>query len=80
MKTNMTGIILAGGKNSRMGVNKAFLEINGIRLIDKVLSVFKELFSETVTHEIFHAIEELFDKSFNHKRINKALSQIIKDK
>lgn len=46
MKTNMTGIILAGGKNSRMGVNKAFLEINGIRLIDKVLSVFKELFSE----------------------------------
>lgn len=46
MKTNMTGIILAGGKNSRMGVNKAFLEINGIRLIDRVLSVFKELFSE----------------------------------
>jgi hypothetical protein len=41
---------------------------------------FKEIFCETVTHEIFHAIEELFDKSFNHKRINKALSQIIKDK
>ncbi len=53
MKTSMTGIILAGGKNSRMGVNKAFLEINGIRLIDKVLSVFKELFSEIliVTNE-----------------------------
>jgi molybdopterin-guanine dinucleotide biosynthesis protein A len=46
MKTSMTGIILAGGKNSRMGVNKAFLEINGIRLIDKVVSVLKELFSE----------------------------------
>jgi hypothetical protein len=41
---------------------------------------FKELFSETITHEIYHAIEELFDKSFCHKRINRALRQIIKDK
>ena len=28
-KTNITGVILAGGKNTRMGANKAFLEIDG---------------------------------------------------
>ncbi len=45
-KTTVTGIILAGGKNSRMGVNKAFLEINGIRMIDKTMDIYSELFSE----------------------------------
>lgn len=46
MNTNMTGIILAGGRNSRMGVNKAFLEIEGIRLIDKILAVYRQIFPE----------------------------------
>jgi hypothetical protein len=41
---------------------------------------FKQLFCETVTHEIYHAIEDLFDKSFNHKRINNALRKIIVEK
>ncbi len=44
----MTGIILSGGKNSRMGLNKAFLEINGVRLIDGILSVYRQLFSEII--------------------------------
>lgn len=48
MKNNVTGIILAGGKNSRMGTNKAFLEINGIRLIDNILAIYQKLFSEII--------------------------------
>ncbi|MDM7987300.1 MAG: molybdenum cofactor guanylyltransferase [Smithella sp.] len=48
MQKNMTGIILSGGKNSRMGVNKAFLEINGVRLIDHILSVYRKIFSEII--------------------------------
>src|SRR3990170_4390246 len=32
----MTGVILAGGKNSRIGLNKAFLEIGGKRIIDRI--------------------------------------------
>ena len=44
----MTGIILAGGKNSRMGINKAFLEIDGIRLIDNILAVYQKIFSEII--------------------------------
>lgn len=44
----MTGIILAGGKNLRMGVNKAFLEIKGQRIIDRTQRIFKELFAEVI--------------------------------
>lgn len=48
MKNDITGIILAGGKNSRMGFNKAFLEIDGTRLIDNILSVYRKIFSEII--------------------------------
>jgi hypothetical protein len=41
---------------------------------------FKEIFCETITHEIFHAVEDLFDKSFNHKRINVAIRKILNEK
>lgn len=45
----MTGIILSGGKSTRMGgKNKAFLAINGEFVIDRVLKIFKELFDETI--------------------------------
>lgn len=44
----MTGIILAGGKNLRMGENKAFLEINGQRIIDHTRNIFQELFAEII--------------------------------
>lgn len=42
----ITGIILAGGKNLRMGKNKAFLEINGQRIIDRTKQLFVDLFDE----------------------------------
>jgi molybdopterin-guanine dinucleotide biosynthesis protein A len=45
---NITGIILAGGNNSRMGVNKALLEIDGKRLIDNILDVYQKIFSEMI--------------------------------
>jgi molybdopterin-guanine dinucleotide biosynthesis protein A len=48
MKNDMTGIILAGGRNSRMGTNKAFLEIDGSRLIDKAINIYREIFSEII--------------------------------
>ena len=43
-----TGIILAGGKNLRMGQNKAFLEVRGKRIIDRTQRIFSELFSEVL--------------------------------
>jgi len=44
----ITGIILAGGKNLRMGKNKAFLEVNGERIIDRTKKLFLELFDEVL--------------------------------
>jgi len=44
----VTGIILAGGKNKRMGVNKAFLNICGKRIIDNTLSIYRRIFSEII--------------------------------
>ena len=44
----MTGIILSGGKSSRMGENKAFLPINGERLIDRTVRLFRMVFREVI--------------------------------
>jgi molybdopterin-guanine dinucleotide biosynthesis protein A len=45
----MTGIILAGGRASRLGgINKAFIEVGGERLIDRTLRVYRSLFEEII--------------------------------
>lgn len=38
----MVGVVLAGGRSSRMGTNKAFLEFEGQRLIDRSLALLRE--------------------------------------
>lgn len=49
MKEKITGIILAGGKNSRMGgTNKAFLQIEKERLIDKNIRILKDIFYDVI--------------------------------
>lgn len=44
----MTGIILTGGKSSRMGRNKAFLRLNGEVIIERTVRLFKTLFDEVI--------------------------------
>lgn len=44
----MTGVILAGGGSTRMGRNKAFIEIGGKRIIDRTVSIFQEIFDEVI--------------------------------
>lgn len=44
----MTGIILAGGKSTRMGRDKAFININGVSIIDNTINVFRKIFSEII--------------------------------
>lgn len=44
----MTGIILSGGKSIRMGKNKAFIEIGGTPIINRVYTVFEKLFEEII--------------------------------
>jgi molybdopterin-guanine dinucleotide biosynthesis protein A len=45
----MTGIILAGGRANRMGgINKAFIEVGGERLIDRTMRIYRALFGEII--------------------------------
>ena len=44
----MTGVILSGGKNTRMGENKAFLRVGDERLIDRSVRIFRNLFEEVL--------------------------------
>ena len=59
----MTGIILSGGKSTRMGENKAFIEIEGVPIIRRIYTLFKELFQEVI---IVTNQQELF-KNFDSK-------------
>jgi molybdopterin-guanine dinucleotide biosynthesis protein A len=43
---NCTGVILAGGENRRMPLLKAFIEVEGQKIIEKNLTIMKDLFRE----------------------------------
>ena len=45
---DITGIILAGGKSLRYGRNKALVEVDGTRLIERVISVMQPLFETLI--------------------------------
>lgn len=45
---NVTAALLAGGKSSRMGTDKAFLTINGTALIGRVADVLKRVFDSVI--------------------------------
>ncbi|MGQ9645264.1 MAG: molybdenum cofactor guanylyltransferase [Thermodesulfobacteriota bacterium] len=59
--SEISGIILSGGKSSRMGKNKAFIEIDGAPIIQRIYDLFKTLFPEiliiTNEAELFQTIE-----------------------
>ncbi len=62
MKTktgHISGILLSGGKNTRMGTNKAFLEIDGVRLINRTLDLYRRFFEDIiiVTNDPFTYLE-----------------------
>ena len=45
---DVTGIILAGGKSSRFGSNKAFVEISGIPLIERISLLMRSIFEQVI--------------------------------
>jgi molybdopterin-guanine dinucleotide biosynthesis protein A len=49
MKKPITGVILAGGLNSRFnGINKAFIEIDGQTILQRQYRLLRELFDEVI--------------------------------
>jgi len=45
---SLTGIILSGGKSVRMGRDKAFIEIDGIPIIQRIYDIFQKIFTEII--------------------------------
>ena len=48
MYSDVTGIILAGGKSTRMGANKSLLKIGNITLVEHVLQLMQSIFEKVV--------------------------------
>ena len=48
MYNDVTGIILCGGKSSRMGVNKALLKLSGSNTIEIISKLMRELFKRVM--------------------------------
>lgn len=49
MNKTCSGIILTGGLNTRFsGREKAFIEVNGIRILDRLFPVFRKAFDEII--------------------------------
>lgn len=48
MIDSVTAVIMAGGKSSRMGENKAFLIIEGIPLIERIRELLSKIFSKII--------------------------------
>lgn len=48
MYSDITGVILAGGKSSRMGVNKALLQLGEQKIIERIVDLMRSIFSEVI--------------------------------
>lgn len=48
MYNDITGIILAGGKSSRMGMNKSFLDMGGMTIIERISSLLQSVFTKNI--------------------------------
>ncbi|MCC6581961.1 MAG: molybdenum cofactor guanylyltransferase [Phycisphaeraceae bacterium] len=44
----ITGVILAGGKNSRMGSDKGMLEVEGKKIVERIIEVIKPFIQEVI--------------------------------
>jgi molybdopterin-guanine dinucleotide biosynthesis protein A len=64
-KKNITGIILAGGKSSRMGTDKGFLKLNGKTFVQYSIDALKPLVNDIII------VSDILDYDiFGLKRIN----------
>ena len=48
MYSDINGVILAGGKSSRMGTNKSLLKIGNQTIIERISDLMKSIFSEVI--------------------------------
>ena len=72
MYNDVTGIILSGGKSSRMGENKALLKVGELTIIERVRNLMQSIFSEVILitndpadYKFLNI--QIFEDVFNHK-------------
>ena len=58
-KAALNGIVLAGGKSSRMGTNKALIEILGVPMMVRQIVKLTELFEDLENAEILISVREI---------------------
>lgn len=89
MYTDITGVILAGGKSSRMGTNKSFLKLGNQTIIERITELMKSIFSEVMIitntpEEYMHLNLPLFEDIYKWKGplagIHSALTHSSTDK
>ncbi|MFC4722056.1 molybdenum cofactor guanylyltransferase [Geojedonia litorea] len=47
-RNNITGLILAGGKSSRMGTDKGFLKLEGITFMERIIETIRPYVNEII--------------------------------
>ncbi len=60
LMNDVTGVLLAGGKSRRMGLDKRFLKLDGETLLRRALSVYERLFPEILV-VVAEPVPELVD-------------------
>ncbi len=69
-KSNITGIVLAGGKSTRMGNDKGLLNLNGVTFMSHIIETLKPLVNNII----------IVSNNKNHDIFNlKRVEDIIKD-
>jgi molybdopterin-guanine dinucleotide biosynthesis protein A len=66
----MTGIVLSGGENRRMGRDKAFLELDGVPLIEHVLRTLRGIFAKTIIVTNTPSAYALYDTVVIHDAVD----------
>ena len=64
-KQNITGIILAGGKSSRMGSDKGLLKLNGATFISLIIEAIKPLVNDLIIVSNYSAYDQ-----YGYKRVD----------
>jgi molybdopterin-guanine dinucleotide biosynthesis protein A len=67
-RQNITGILLAGGKSTRMGTDKGFLKLQGITFVERIIKSMKPFVNDI----IIVSNNSDYDQ-FKHKRVEDSI-------
>lgn len=69
MHGDVTGFVLAGGKSSRMGANKALLALNGSALLERAVAILREVCGHVIvvgSRELYQGFGECVEDVYRN--------------